>query len=84
MSARALAWPTQWTVDSLAPAHPVTATVRAFVTRLLVLPKKLGHTLAFGTRVPTPAPRSGVPQPPYPYAMLVPSDVCHGIEGLLP
>jgi hypothetical protein len=78
MQARAIAWPTRWTADPLATAHPVTATVRAFVARLLVLPKKLGHILAFRTRVPTPAHRPGVPQPPRPYAMLVPSDMRKG------
>ena len=84
MQARAIAWPTRWIADSLATEHPVTATVRAFVARLLVLPKKLGYTLVFRSRVPTPAHRPGVPQPPCPYAMLVPSDVCKGTEGLFP
>jgi len=84
MPARPRAWPTRGTADALATAHPVTATVRAFVIRRLVLLKTLEHTLAFCTRVPTPARRPGVPQPPCPYAMLVPSDVRQGLEGLLP
>jgi hypothetical protein len=58
MQARTIAWPTRWTADSLATTHPVTATVRACVARLLVFPKRLGHTLAFRTRTPTPDYRS--------------------------
>ena len=84
MQARISAWPTRWTVASLATAHPVTITVRAFVAPLLALLKKLGHTLAFRTRVSTPAYRLDVRLPPCPYAMLVPSDVRKGMAGLLP
>jgi hypothetical protein len=84
MQASAIAWTALGMADSLATAHPITATARACVARLLVLPKKLGHALACRRRRPTPVPRPGAPQPPCPYVMLVPSDVLKRVEGLLP
>ena len=84
MYTNAIAWPPLGMADSLATAHPLTATARACVARLLVLPKKLGHALVYRRRRPTPAHRPSAPQPPCPYAMLVPSDVLKRVEGLLP
>jgi hypothetical protein len=84
MQALASVWIAPWTGDRLATVHPATATARSFFAWLLVLPKKLGRALARRTHVPTPAPRPGAPQSLCPYAMLVPSDVRKGVEGLLP
>jgi hypothetical protein len=84
MQTSAIAWTARGMADSLATAHRITTTARAFVTRLLVLPKKLGHALVCRRCRPTPAHRPGAPQPPCSYAMLVPSDVLKRVAGLLP
>jgi hypothetical protein len=84
MPTLARAWTAPSPAARLATAHPATATARAFFTQLLMLPQKLGHTLARRTRVPASVRRPWAPQPRCSYAMLVPGDIRPEVADLLP